>query len=95
MKKILLIAVLGTFFAAGSAFAHCGSCGAGEKAHADKAECKTECAKPCCGEKKAECKSECAKPCCAKEKAEEKAADETAAAKSGACCPAKKAGKPA
>jgi hypothetical protein len=92
MKKILLITVLGTLFAAGSAFAHCGTCGVGDAAHGDKAkaECKTECAKPCCGEKKADCKSECTK-----EKAEEKAADETAAAKSGACCPAQKAAKPA
>lgn len=93
MKKILLITVLGTLFAAGSAFAHCGTCGVGEKAHGDaaKADCTAECAKACCAEKKAECKADCTKPCCAKEKA----ADETAAAKPDACCPATKAGKPA
>jgi hypothetical protein len=92
MKKILLITVLGTLFAAGSAFGHCGTCGVGDEAHAEgaKSECKADCSKPCSDEKKADCKAECkkdcAKPCDAKEKA---------AAKPSACCPATKAAKPA
>lgn len=106
MKKILLISVIGLIFSTAGAFAHCGSCGAGDHEHAAKAECsaekKAECAKEkkCCGTDGKCCKGEakgcaedCSKPCCAKE---EKKADETAAAKpAGACCPATKAGKPA
>jgi len=109
MKKILLLTFVGTLFAAGSAFAHCGSCGTGEEAHehAAKACCSEkagECckaAKACCSDKagecckkKSACKSDCTKPCCGKEKAE-KAADATAAAKAPSCCPASKAGNPA
>jgi hypothetical protein len=65
MKKILLITILGTLFAAGSAFAHCGACGA-DAAHAekgDKMECKAECKKACCGKKAECCKAECTKSC--------------------------------
>ena len=105
MKKLLLLTFIGSLFATGAAFAHCGSCGAGDEAHShgdkaaeccsdkpgecckDKAKCKSECkhkhmhGKKCCGDKPGECcKSECKK--------EEKAKAETAAAKSGACCPA-------
>lgn len=76
MKKILLIALLGSLFAATSAYAGCGSC----DANAEKA-CKAECKKECCAEK-AECAEECTKPCCAKEEADETAA---AATKCGAC----------
>ena len=102
MKKILLIAIVGTLFATSSAFAHCGSCGVGDEAHAEKkaccaekADCKKDCEKACCAAKKAECsdkkencKEKCSKPCCAKEKADETAASSTEAP---ACCPAKAA----
>jgi hypothetical protein len=86
MKKILLLTAIASMFAATSAFAHCGSCEAGEKA-----ECKAECKKECCAKKK-DCAKECKKECCAKKESK----DETAAAatKEGACCAAK-AAKPA
>ena len=68
MKKILLIALIGTVFAATSAFA-CDTC----KKHAPKADgqkmvCPDGCDKPCCA-KKAECPKGCDKPCCDKKKA--------------------------
>ena len=86
MKKILLIAFLGTLFATGSAFAHCGSCGTDAKAHDHKHAAK-ECCKEgegCC-KAKSECKKACEKP--SEEKKEK--AEETAAAAPAACCPAK------
>lgn len=101
MKKILLITFLGTLFAAGSAFAHCGACGSDAAHKADKAECKSECMAEC----KAECAKDKAKKCCgssecAKDKAactKDKAegnADDTAA-KPAPCCAGKMAPKPA
>ena len=93
MKKILLITLIGSLFAATSAFANCGTCGVGEDG---KEACKAECVKKCCAKKAKDCAADCEKPCCNKEKAEEATADETAVApkKSGACCAAK-AGSPA
>lgn len=108
MKKILLITFIGTLFAAGSAFAHCGACGP-----ASDAEHK-ETAKACCSAK-AECTAEAMASCpysgdkaaCSKDaKAAGKGActkpcdsatkTETAkAAKDGACCPATKSDKSA
>ena len=96
MKKILLITILGTLFAAGNAFAHCGACAADAAEKADKIECKAEC-KKCCGTEGKCCKSECKSKCegkkccgtegkCCKEKCSEEKADDTAA-KSEACCP--------
>ncbi len=106
MKKIILLAFVGTLFAAGNAFAHCGSCGVGDEAKEHKHEAKAECCgkdgkcchekkdckgdKACDGDKMAKCKEGCDKPCCAKEKAAP-----TAAAEAPACCPASKAAKPA
>jgi hypothetical protein len=87
MKKFLLLTFVASLFAAGSAFAHCGACGAVEKAHdhaatAEKACCGTEAGK-CCSDKAAKsectkscCKSECTKSCCGTE---------------GKCCSADKA----
>jgi hypothetical protein len=78
MKKILLIVLVGTFFAAGAAYAGCGSCG--PKDGAEKAKCTENCEKACCAEAKkccgegGECCAEkakkcpegCTKPCCDK-----------------------------
>ena len=66
MKKILLIAIVGTLFATASAFGHCGACGAGDKAHAhaDVKECKAECAKACCATDAKACCGTDAKACC-------------------------------
>jgi len=109
MKKFLLITVLGLFFAAGSAFAHCGACGADDAhKHADKAakaECKAECCGTdgkCCKEactkdkaKKKCCGTEgkCCKEACTKDDAKAKADD--TAAKVAPCCAGKMAPKPA
>ena len=97
MKKIILLAMIGTLFAAGSAFAHCGSCGVGDEAKEHKAEC---CGKEgkCCHDKKADCEKACddKKKAECKEACEKKKSDSTAAAEAPACCPAsKKAVKPA
>ena len=84
MKKILLIALIGSVFAATSTFA-CDTCAAHAKKSDDsKMVCPAECDKPCCAEKKAccgegekccsekkaACAENCDKPCCAKKKAE-------------------------
>ena len=96
MKKIILLAMIGTLFAAGNAFAHCGSCGVGDEAKEHKAEC---CGKEgkCCHDKKADCEKACDdKKADCKEACEKKKSDSTAAAEAPACCPAsKKAVKPA
>ncbi|MEX0325909.1 MAG: hypothetical protein AB3N33_07470 [Puniceicoccaceae bacterium] len=93
MKKVLLLTAISSLFFATSAFAHCGSCGAGDEAHdhAKKECCGTE--GKCCHEKKAceekkACGEECKKECCAKKEKCEKTA---AAAEKKACCPAKNA----
>ena len=89
MKKYLLLTFAGVLFASVNAFAHCGTCGVGDKAaheHADKAECAEACQKACCA-KKAECAESCTKPCCAKPAATD-AAEPTAAA-APSCCASK------
>ncbi len=68
MKKILLIVLVGTFFAAGAAYAGCGTCG--PKDGADKVKCAENCAKACCAEKAEcddakKCAEGCDKKCCA------------------------------
>lgn len=69
MKKIILLAFIGTLFATGNAFAHCGSCGVGDEAKEHKAECcakEGKCChdkKDCTAEEKAACKAKCEKAC--------------------------------
>lgn len=96
MKKYLLLTVVASIFAAGSALANCGTCGAGhEKAgKADKAACAEACTASkkaeCTADGKAACKAACTKPCDTTAKA-----DETATSSAPACCPATKSSKPA
>ena len=97
MKKILLITLIGTVFAATSAFA-CDTCAKhAPKGEAAKMECSADCDKPCCA-KKAECTKECDKPCCAEKKAcaadcdkpccAEKKADTAVTSGAAPCCEA-------
>ena len=63
MKKYLLLVFAGVALATANAFAHCGTCGVGDHAAVEKAECAEKCAKACCA-KKAECAEKCAKAEC-------------------------------
>lgn len=97
MKKILLIALIGTVAAVTSTFA-CDTCAKHTKsADGAKMVCPADCDKPscaekkeccgidgkCCAEKKAACGEKCDKPCSADKKAETATKTEGAAP----CCP--------